>query len=169
MQATSGRAKSSTAAICGKGSFLCFLVALIAATAGCGEAKPSKNFSIVELNPSAGDLPSMLKAEVKKAREAGQKPFMEVYADWCRPCVALRKSLNDARMIDAFDGTYIIQVDGDAWRSALSGPGFPVNEIPVFLELNEEGKPTGRSITSNAWKANTPAEMAPPLKRFFNG
>jgi hypothetical protein len=169
MRAIPGRAKPSAAAIGGKGFLLCFVAALVVATPGCGETKPAKSFRIVELKPSAGKLDALLKAEVQKAKEAGQKPFLEVYADWCRPCKALRNSLDDARMIDAFDGTYIIQLDGEAWKSELSGPDFVVNEIPVFFELNDEGKPTGRSITSNAWKVNSPADMAPPLKRFFQG
>jgi thiol:disulfide interchange protein len=157
------------AAVCPRWPLFRLVVAVVVATSGCGEPPkpPPKNFKLVELSPSDGELTALLKAHVKKAKAAGQRPFVEFYADWCRPCRALRNSLDDARMIDAFDGTYIIQLDADAWKDRLSGARFWVSAIPVFFEISEEGNPTGRSIDPSAWKDETPADMAPALKRFF--
>lgn len=145
-------------------------MAIVGVNSGCNEQRSAspKNFTLVDLKPTGGELNSLLKAEVKKAKEAGRKPFVEWYADWCGPCKTLRKSLDDARMIDAFDGTYIIQLNADEWDSE-AGTGFSVKSIPVFFEIDDEGKSTGRSIDGGAWRANTPANMAPPLKTFFKG
>jgi thiol:disulfide interchange protein len=125
-------------------------------------------FTLVKLQPGAGSLEDQLKIEAQKAGDLGQTPFVECTADWCPPCRALRKSLTDERMIDAFTGTYIIQVDVDAWDKQLSRAGFNVRGIPAFFEIDQQGQPTGRIITGGAWGEDIPENMAPPLRDFFS-
>ena len=129
----------------------------------------AKNFTIVLIPPSDAALPVMLKAEVPNAKELGRKPYAYFYADWCGPCKALRKSLDDADplMMDAFRGTYIIQLDADTWGKKLEGTEFTVKAIPVLFELDNNGKPTGHRIDGSAWGEDIPKNMAPPLKAFF--
>lgn len=131
-------------------------------------AKPA-GFTTVELTPSLGKLTPLLQAEAKKAAAAGYKPFVEVHASWCGPCKELEQSLGDPKMQEAFAGTHQIRLDSDAWGGQLAAAGIPAPAIPVFFELDNSGKPTGRSINGGAWDANTPQNMAPPLKRFFQG
>ena len=75
--------------------------------------------------------------------------------------------MGDARMSDAFAGTYLISIDIDEWSQQLAGTAFDSSSIPVFYELDEKAKPTGRKIDGGAWAENIPANMAPPLKAFF--
>ncbi len=131
------------------------------------ESPAPDKFSLVRISTADGQLEDLLKAEAEKAKQLDRAPYVEFYADWCPPCNALRKSLSDERMIDAFDGTYIIQLDLDEWKSRLAGTGFNVVGIPVFFELDGTGQPTGRTITGGAWGEDIPENMAPPLKEFF--
>lgn len=162
---------------------LVLAVFFLAAISGCEKANPpkpleakaaspqtpsqQKTFTVVKLKPSGGSLASILKVEVQKAKKLGRKPFVEFFADWCEPCKALRRSLNDPLMVDAFNNTYIIQLNADNWHSKLSGTGFSASAVPVFFEIDENGKPSGRKIDGGAWGANIPSNMAPPLKKFF--
>lgn len=132
------------------------------------ESPAPDKFTIVQLNYSDTPLNHLLKAEVQKAREQGRDPYVEFYADWCPPCKALRKNLGDERMVDAFTGTYIIQLNLDEWKSELPEAGFTVPGIPMFFELDAAGKPTGRIISGGAWGEDIPENMAPPLKEFFH-
>jgi hypothetical protein len=77
--------------------------------------------------------------------------------------VSIRKQ--DPLMVDAFTGTYIIEVDVDDWGFPPKGWGF--NAIPIFFALGPNGKPAGAKIDGNAWGENIPENMAPPLKEFF--
>src|SRR5258708_16095055 len=104
-------------------------------------------FTIVHLSTSDGQLPDLLKVEAQKASGMGRHPFVEFYADWCPPCNSLKASMGDARMIDAYTGTYIIQLNLDEWQNKLAGTNLPVGAIPAFFELDATGTPTGRTIT----------------------
>src|SRR5258708_30508203 len=110
-------------------------------------AQAADKFTIVHLSTSDGQLPDLLKAEAQKATGMGRHPFVEFYADWCPPCNSLKASMGDARMIDAYTGTYIIQLNLDEWQNKLAGTNLPVGAIPAFFELDATGTPTGRTIT----------------------
>ena len=68
-------------------------------------------------------------------------------------------------MVDAFQGTYIIQADVDSW--GFPPRGWDFTGIPVFFALDASGNPTGETIDGGAWGENIPENMAPPLKAFF--
>jgi hypothetical protein len=72
-------------------------------------------------------------------------------------------------MVDAFAGTYIIKLDIDYWGEKLTGTDLYVPGIPAFYELGADGTPTGRMITGAAWGEDIPANIAPPMKAFFEG
>jgi thiol-disulfide isomerase/thioredoxin len=122
-----------------------------------------------EVPPPDGELTAVLKAEVAKAKQAHRKPYAYFYADWCGPCKALRKSLddNDPLMVDAFRGTYIVQLNADTWGKRPDAQPFDIKAIPVLFELDNDGRPTGRKIDGSAWGDDIPRNMAPPLKAFF--
>ncbi|MCC6525026.1 MAG: hypothetical protein IT373_20395, partial [Polyangiaceae bacterium] len=64
---------------------------------------------------------------------------------------------------------YIVQLEVDAWGAKLDAAKLPADAIPVFYELSaDDGRPTGRKIDGGAWGDNVPANMAPPLDRFFH-
>jgi thiol-disulfide isomerase/thioredoxin len=132
------------------------------------EKPAAAGFVLSELKPAQGELPSLLAAEAAKAKAKGLKPFLEVSATWCGPCRKLKSSLSDPVMTEAFRGTYIVTVDLDEWETALSRAGYPVKVVPIFFKMGEGGKPTGKSLDGGAWSEDTPSQMAPPLKRFFN-
>lgn len=125
-----------------------------------------RGFVFRELKPDDGELKKVLAGELERARARGLKPFVYVGATWCGPCLALRKSLSDPQMIDAFKGTYIVHLDLDAWSPALEAAGFKSDSVPVFFAVDAQGRP-GRSLDGGAWGEDVPANMAPPLKKFF--
>src|SRR5581483_6218754 len=131
---------------------------------GQSAATPGQ-FTVVK--PEGDSLRGLLAEEVSKALKLGQRPYVQFFADWCGPCRALRASLTDPLMQDAFAGTYIVQLSADRWAKLAPASGFSFSSVPIFFELAPSGSPTGRCIDGNAWGANTPANMAAPLKKFF--
>jgi thiol-disulfide isomerase/thioredoxin len=133
------------------------------------ESPAPDTFSVIHIEPGSAKVEDILKAEAQKATALGRQPYIEFYADWCPPCNAIKDSLGDPRMVEAFAGTYIIKLDTDDWDEKLSGTGLYVPAIPAFYELDANGKPTGRMITGAAWGGDVPANIAPPMKAFFEG
>ena len=132
------------------------------------ESPAPEKFSIVRVERGGGKLDEILQVEAQKAVDMGRHPYVEFYADWCPPCNAIKESIGDERMVAAFEGTYIIQLNLDEWEQSLSGTGFRVVGIPAFYEIDVEGKPTGRMITGAAWGEDIPGNIAPPMKEFFD-
>jgi len=141
----------------------------IVAEAETEESPDPTSFTLVTIHPSQGDLASVMKYHVGQATQLKRKPFAEFSAEWCPPCKALASSLSDARMVEAFRGTYIIRIDIDEWKSQLARSDFNVLGVPAFFELGDNGQPSGRIITGAAWGDDIPKNMAPPLKEFFQG
>ena len=77
----------------------------------------------VELLPPQGKLPELLAREAKRGNSYGLKPFVYLHATWCGPCRALSASLAHPLMVEAFRGTYIIELDLDAWKDQLPSVG----------------------------------------------
>jgi len=154
------------------------LATLVAVLCGCGAQSPTqkptllatappRNFTITQLAYRDGKLSDLLKAEAQKAAALGRKPFVEFGASWCPPCIAIEQSLDDPRMAEAFKNTYIIQLDFDEWKPHLAGTDFRVVAIPIYYEIDKNGRSTGRTVSGGSWGADTPENMAPVLKSYF--
>jgi thiol:disulfide interchange protein len=135
-------------------------------------SKPS-GLTIVALKPSDGDLNAQLANQSNLAKGLNQMPVVDFTATWCPACVAIAESLaaGDQRMLDAFDGVYLIEVDVDEWAFDnwdQGNYGFKFDGIPVFFKLDEQGKQTGEVIDGNAWGDNIPENIAPPMDNFFH-
>jgi thiol-disulfide isomerase/thioredoxin len=133
------------------------------------ESPAPDQFSVIVIEAGSAKLTDILQIEAAKASALGRDPYIEFYADWCPPCNAIKKYLGDPLMVDAFAGTYIIKLDIDYWGDKLHGTDLYVPGIPAFYELGADGKPTGRMITGAAWGEDIPANIAPPMKAFFEG
>lgn len=133
-----------------------------------GTSAPAQ-YTLVRLHKGDGTLPNLMKVQAMAARSAGRHPYAELDATWCPPCQAISKTLADGepRMVDAFAGTTILQIDVDDWTADLAGASLDGSSIPIYYDLGQDGKPTGRTINGAAWGDNIPENMAPPLKAFF--
>ncbi len=128
-----------------------------------------EKFALVKITGKGAPLDEILYIEAQKAVELGFAPFVDFYADWCPPCRAIDANIGDELMIDAFSGTYIIQLDFDEWKEKITDAGFYVVGIPTYYEIDAEGRSTGRMITGAAWGEDIPENIAPPMKAFFTG
>jgi thiol:disulfide interchange protein len=143
------------------------IATMVASLFVCIGAVAAESVKVVVLTPEQGELEGLLRREAANAANLGRAPFVEITAEWCAPCKALRASLDDPSMRDAFAGTYIIQVDFDAWEGQLKAAGLDSPGIPVFFAIDGAARPTGATIDGSAWGEDVALNMAPPLRQFF--
>lgn len=145
-------------------------LAAVALMIACGTPKPGApaGVEIVELMPDAQATQDVLEEERIKAASQGRKAYIQLYADWCNPCRALRDGMSDPRMQDAFAGTYIVRLQLNHWDARIRPMvGEGDLSIPAFYEITEGGH-LGRKISGTAWGEDTVENMAPPLKAYFH-
>lgn len=129
---------------------------------------PFDDFIKVEVQTTEASLVEALRREAGRAKKIGLTPYAEFWAEWCPPCMAFRKHIDDPRMRRALKGVYLIQLHADEWGNRLAGTGFVYKVIPVFFELDANGAPTGRRTDSDKWGGTKVEQMAPALNAFFH-
>ncbi len=111
-------------------------------------------------------LADVLTSAATAAAREGLRPFVYFFADWCPPCRMLRQSLTHPLMVEAFRGTYVVQLKIDDWELQATAAGLDVSAVPVFFRLDPTGR-SGDMVSGDAWGANTPENMSGPLGAFF--
>lgn len=127
------------------------------------------NFTIASPTPTGESLAQMLQRQYEKAEQRGQKPFVQFTATWCGPCNIVKRNLRDPLMMEAFDSVYLVRVDVDQWRPQIEQGEFRFEGIPTFFEIDANGSPTGRTLSSTQFASMSPAGMAPAFASFFGG
>ena len=144
------------------------LIALLLPIAISPAASPPAH-TIVDLVPSQGALPDLLRVQTGRARADELRAFVYVHASWCGPCRHLERTLDrEPQLQRAFRGVHVIRLDNEAWGDALPRAGLTRNSMPKFFELDENGRPTGRAIDGRAWNDGSAASMAAALDPFFH-
>lgn len=131
-------------------------------------AAPAHTHLVVEIG--TGEVLQRLREHAAEAEQLGLRPFVEFGASWCPPSVMFARSLSDPRMAASLAGVYLIRAEADRWDYQLArAAGFDIATVPVFYELDAEGRPSGHSINGGAWGADTIDNMARVLTPFFAG
>ena len=124
-------------------------------------------FHVEDLPFSDTGLSAVLVKKFTLAKTKGLKPYVMVYLDDCKPCVALRKQMDAPLLKEAFRGVYLIRLNDKVWGEALESAGMKSGSFPRIHELADNGRATKRVITGAAWGEDVPANMAPPLQAFL--
>ena len=132
------------------------------------------SFKVVELKADGGELVRLLGLEVKKAKDLNLTAFVQFYSDDYKRCRTVRGYMTDRSMKDAFAGTYIIKIRADFRNDkpaarGLEEKGFAVQNAPLFVAIDQDGKPTGRSTSGvELLRGDTTVQrIAGMLKQFF--
>lgn len=112
---------------------------------------------------NSGKLLSLIKAEISAKR----KPALFFTATWCGPCKKFKSALSDPMMQEAMNGITLIMIDADIdGGKEKFGAKYKVSAYPTFLKMDADGNSL-KKIDGGAWNEDTPANMAPAMKKFM--
>jgi thiol:disulfide interchange protein len=131
-------------------------------------AAPAASHLIVHVRAGA-PLSALLREHANTAELAKLRPFLEFGASWCPPSRLFGDALEDPRMRAALSGVYLIRADIDEFGDDPYARELRAVSVPVFYELNAEGRWTGRTINGGAWGADTIENMSRTMSGFFAG
>lgn len=93
-------------------------------------------------------------------------PILYFHADWCKPCVAFKKSLKDERITRVFENAMLLGVDIDSDPHNMAAY-YSVNAVPTFIRLDQDSTVIAR-ITSAEWDEDIPENIAPVMEKLLN-
>jgi hypothetical protein len=111
----------------------------------------------------------LLREHANAAELAKLRPFLEFGAVWCPPSRIFGDSLEDPRMKSALAGVYLIRAEMDDFSDDPYARELRATSVPVFYELDADGRWTGRTINGGAWGADTIENMSRVMSGFFAG
>jgi hypothetical protein len=114
-------------------------------------------------------LAASLREHANAAELAKLRPFLEFGAVWCPPSRIFGDSLEDPRMKSALAGVYLIRAEMDDFGDDPYSRELRPTSVPVFYELDADGRWTGRTINGGAWGADTIENMSRTMSGFFAG
>lgn len=114
-------------------------------------------------------LPALLREHANAAELAKLRPYLEFTATWCPPSRIFGDALEDPRMKSALAGVYLIRAEMDEFIDDPYTRELRLTSVPVFYELDADGRSTGRTINGGAWGADTIENMSRTMSGFFAG
>lgn len=84
------------------------------------------------------DAPQFLRDAFDKARRAKQPLVVDFWAEWCAPCLQLKKvTFHDPQVAKLLDKVQLVYVDLDKYPSL--GMAFGVKSVPDVFLIDREG------------------------------
>jgi hypothetical protein len=112
--------------------------------AACGTPTP-RGVELVAA-AAAGDVPSVVTAELARARRDGRQLLVYVGASWCEPCRRFHAAAAAHRLDAAFPRLRLLEFDADRDGPRLQAAGYVSRLIPLFARPGGDGRSSGRQI-----------------------
>ena len=86
-----------------------------------------------------------------EAREQGKKVFVDVYTDWCGPCIVMQETVFPLPEVGDYFNARFVNYKLDAEDESIGGPEiaarYEVKAYPTYLILDNEGLEIGRATS----------------------
>jgi thioredoxin-like negative regulator of GroEL len=137
---------------------------VIGGLTSCQEATTHATKTVVTTYKQ-GDNPHELAQFIRSATPAHRVAVVYFYADWCGPCRRFRAALPSEQVDEALKQAALIKVNVDSCQELVAY--YHVTAIPAFVKVDAQGQPLA-AITSDEWKEDEPAEIAPVMAKLIN-
>ena len=132
-------------------SILC-LVSLLA-LAACSEPGTPDEASVADhIESGMAFFHGSLDGALALAREQDKKVFLDVYTDWCGPCIVMQETVFPLPEVGAYFNERFVNYKLDAEDESVLGPEiaarFNVRGYPTYVILESDGTEIGRATSA---------------------
>ena len=117
--------------------------------------------------PADGDLTSIVRAELARARTDNRTLIVYVGAAWCEPCGRFHAAAARGALDTSFPTLRILGFDRDRDEARLSAAGYSSRLIPLFALPNPDGRASGRSIDGSIKGPGAVDDLTPRLRELL--
>jgi hypothetical protein len=112
-------------------------------------------------------LATYLKRQHDVAVDRKLVPYVYLYADWCRACIAFRHRVTtEPSFARLFAGTHIVALDFDSLRSVKDKPAFLAIGAPMIIPIESDGTLGASAVNGVPW-GRLPTNVVEVLCTFF--
>jgi hypothetical protein len=114
-----------------------------------------------------GDVPTLVKAELARARNDGVRLLVYAGATWCEPCQNFHQAAVSGALDSRLPRLRLLEFDLDRDEQRLIDAGYGSQYIPMFAIPGEDGRSTGKFIQGSIKGDAAADEIAPRLLRLL--
>ncbi len=112
-------------------------------------------------------LTAYLKRQHDAAMDRKLVPYVYLYADWCRACIAFRHRVTgDPEFARLFAGTHIVALDFESLRSVKEKPTSLAIGAPMIIPIESDGTLGSFAVNGVPWD-RVPNNVIDVLCAFF--
>lgn len=130
---------------------------------------PAKSPARLELVAAAdGDVATVIKAELAKARADGRVLAVYVGATWCEPCERFHHAAERGELDAGLATLRLVVFDLDRDEARLKAAGYGTQYVPLFVVPDADGRGTQRRIAGSIKGPGAVDEITPRLKALLD-
>ncbi|MBX7191141.1 MAG: thioredoxin family protein [Sandaracinaceae bacterium] len=114
--------------------------------------------------PAEGDLVTLVRAHMARAREEGRVPLVYVGASWCEPCQYFHRAAEEGALDGELPRLALLEFDRDRDGDRLDAAGYGSRMIPLFVSPEDDGRASERRIEGSIHGPGSPQQIVPRLR-----
>jgi thiol-disulfide isomerase/thioredoxin len=111
-----------------------------------------------------GDVATLVKAELAKAKADGRVLAVYVGATWCEPCERFHHAAERGELDTGLSSLRLVVFDLDRDEARLKAAGYASQYVPLFVVPDADGRGTQRRIAGSIKGPGAVDEITPRLK-----
>jgi hypothetical protein len=125
---------------------------------------PPAKHGVEIVHAGAGDVATIVAAEVARAAAAHRKVIVDVGASWCEPCQRFQAAAEHGELDDSFADLTIVEFTLPDDEKRLHDAGYTSQYIPLFAVPGPDGRASGKQIEGSIKGPQAVKEISPRLR-----
>lgn len=125
---------------------------------------PAAKHGVEIVHAGAGDVATIVAAEVARASTLHRKVIVDVGASWCEPCQRFKAAAEHGDLDDSFANLTLVEFSLPEDEQRLRDAGYQSKYIPLFAVPGPDGRASGKQIEGAIKGPQAVQQISPRLR-----